>query len=93
MAKSTTAWKDHNSVERIRHPAALPDVNPIEPVWHDLKEFIRAHEHIPTTLEELKEAVKEAWYQVPIAKVNKYVRSMEDRVWAVIKAKGGHTPF
>jgi Transposase/DDE superfamily endonuclease len=91
--KSTTAWLDRNSVERIRHPAASPDVNPIEPVWHDLKEFIRAREHIPTTLEELKEAVKEAWDQVPIAKVNKYVLSMEDRVRAVIKAKGGHTPF
>jgi hypothetical protein len=93
MAKSTTAWLDRNSVERIRHPTASPDVNPIEPVWHDLKEFIRAHEHIPTTLEELKEAVKEAWDQVPIAKVNKYVLSMEDQVRAVIKAKSSHTPF
>jgi hypothetical protein len=80
-------------VKRIHHPAASPDVNPIEPVWHDLKEFIRACEHIPTTLEELKEAVKEAWDQVSIAKVNKYVWSMEDWVRAVIKAKGGHTPF
>ena len=92
-AKSTTAWLDRNSVERIHHPTASPDVNPIEPVWHDLKEFIRAREHIPTTFKELKEAVKEAWDQVPIAKVNKYVQSMEDRVQAVIKAKGGHTPF
>ena len=93
MAKSTTTWLDCNSVKRIHHPAASPDVNPIEPVWHDLKEFIQACEHIPTTLEELKEAVKEAWDQVSIAKVNKYVWSMEDWVRAVIKAKGGHTPF
>ena len=92
-AKSTTAWLDCNSVERICHPAASPNVNPIKPVWHDLKEFIWAHEHIPITLEELKEAVKEAWDQVPIVKVNKYVLSMEDRVRAVIKVKGGHTPF
>lgn len=92
-AKSTTAWLDRNQIERIRHPAASPDVNPIEPVWHDLKELIRACKHIPTTLKELKEAVKEAWDQVPIAKIDKYVTSMEERVQAVIKAKGGHTPF
>ena len=41
-AKSTAAWLDHNLVERIHHPAASPDVNPIKPVWHDLKEFIQA---------------------------------------------------
>ncbi|KZP21900.1 hypothetical protein FIBSPDRAFT_711498, partial [Athelia psychrophila] len=70
-----------------------PDMNPIEPIWHVLKTHIRNRPRIPTSLDELKLAAKEAWAQVSEADIDKHVRSMEDRVQAVLCAKGGHTRY
>jgi transposase len=92
-AKRTIAWLDINKVDRMPHPPSSPDMNPIEPLWHILKDIIRARTHIPTTLDELKTAVKEAWDQITVEDVDKLVGSMEDRVQALLKAKGGHTQY
>jgi hypothetical protein len=91
-AKSTINWLMQNSVETMPHPAASPDV-PIEPLWHNLKEHIRVWSHIPTTLDELKSAVYEAWDQLTVEDVDRYAKTMEEWVWAVLQAKGGHTKY
>ena len=92
-AKSTINWLKQNSVETMPHPAASPDVVPIEPLWHNLKEHIRAQSHIPTTLDELKSAIYEAWDQLTVEDVDRHAKTMEERVQAVLQAKGGHTQY
>jgi len=92
-AKSTYRWLDLNEIERMPHPSGSPDLNHIEPLWHTLKELIRNRPHIPTTLNELKIAAKEAWEQITEADINKHFDSMEKRVRAVIQAKGSHTRY
>jgi len=92
-AKSTTAWLDRNHVDRIPHPPSSPDVNPIEPLWHTLKDLIQSREHIPTSLDELKTAIREAWDKITVQDIDKHARSMEKRVQAVLDAKGGHTCY
>lgn len=92
-AKSTGKWLELNHVEQMPHPAASPDLNPIEPLWHTFKELIRNRHHIPTTIDELKIAAKEAWDQISIADIDKHVKTMEDRVRAVLRAQGSHTSY
>lgn len=92
-AKSTIHWLEQNSVETMPQPASSPDVVPIEPLWHNLKELIRAQPHIPTTLDELKTAVYEAWDQLTVEDVDRHINTMEERVQAVLQAKGGHTKY
>jgi hypothetical protein len=92
-AKTTAAWLEVNKVDRMPHPPSSPDMNPIEPLWHTLKDIIHARKHVPSNLDELKEAVLEAWEQITIDDINKHVQSMEDRVRALLKAKGGHTRY
>lgn len=70
-------------------PPSSPDVVPPESLWHILKQHLRAQEHLPTSLDELWTAAKEAWDLIMVEEVNHYVASMQDRVEAVIKAKGG----
>jgi transposase len=37
-AKSTGQWLDQNEIKIMPHPPGSPDLNPIEPLWHTLKE-------------------------------------------------------
>lgn len=92
-AKSTIRFLEQHDIETMPQPPSSPDVVPLESLWHILKRHIRAREHLPTTLDELRTAVKEAWDLITIEEVNHYVASMQDRVQAVIKAKGGHTKY
>ena len=92
-AKSTINWLKRNSVETMPHPAASPDVVPIEPLWHNLKEHIRAWSHIPTTLDELKSAVYEAWDQLTVEDVDRHAKTMEEQVRAVLQANRGHMKY
>jgi hypothetical protein len=76
------------------------DLNPIEHVWKRLKELVlqmhpelsevRGEEDIR---EALGNALKEAWDAIPESFFNSLIESMENRVKAVIKAKGWHTKY
>jgi transposase len=59
-AKTTMKWFDDHDIDVFPHPPSSPDANPIEPVWHELKNAIRARPHAPSSLAELKVAVVEA---------------------------------
>lgn len=93
VSKSTIRWLNRNNVRLFPHPASSPDLNPIENLWHLLKIRIRAREHHPTSTAELQQAVQEAWESLTVDDINVLVRSMPDRVHAVLQAKGGHTRF
>ena len=85
-------FTDHH-IPLFPHPPSLPDLNPIEPIWHELKTIIHCLPHPPTTFDTLKSAVLAAWEEIPIEKINHQIGKMEKRVKAVLTAHGGHTPF
>lgn len=92
-SKTTHTWLRDHDIPTVFHPACSPDLNPIEPVWHELKSAIRALPHLPNTVEQLKAAVVAAWEGLPIEKVDRHILKMVDRVKAVKKARGKHTKY
>ena len=44
-SKSTMKWFTDNQIPLFHHPASSPDLNPIEPVWLDLKNILSSHTH------------------------------------------------
>ena len=92
-SKSTQNWFSSAGIPLLFHPASSPDLNPIEPVWHELKKALRALPHPPTSVDELCHTVRQAWDLLPISEIDKYVNTMQDRVDAISAAKGGHTRF
>lgn len=56
-------------------PPESPDFNPIENMWHELKEYLR-REVKPRTKEELVSGIQEFWNTVTAAKCQKYIRHL-----------------
>lgn len=89
----TTQWLQDHNISRLFHPAASPDLNPIEPVWNEIKKSIRAQPQQPGSIKALQEAIHKAWKDLPIEDVNKHIKTIGKRCSAVKSVKGGHTPY
>jgi transposase len=86
-------FRTSHQLEVLPHPAQSPDVNPIEHVWKRLKTKINERPVQPKNIEELWVAIQEEWEKVDVEFINTLVKSMPDRVQAVLQAKGGSTKY
>ena len=62
-----TSYYAAKGINWWRTPAESPDLNPVENVWHELKEYIR-REAKPKTKDELIEGIRQFWSTVDVAK-------------------------
>ena len=92
-SKSTMQWFCRNQILLFYHLSCSPDLSPIEPVWLELKMHLQALPHLPPTVAQLIQAVKDIWDELPISDIDKHIDNMDRRVKAVFQAKGGHTLF
>lgn len=72
-------------------PPQSPDLNPIEQVWDLLESKIDKTQK--TSEQGLWRAMQQAWSQISIQELRKYINTMPARCRAVISAKGGHTRY
>ena len=73
-------------------PAESPDLNPIENLWHEMKEFIR-REVKPTTKQELMDGIVRFWKTVTVEKCNKYINHLNKVIPRVIELEGAATGY
>ena len=81
-----------NGIYWWRTPAESPDLNPIENLWHELKEFIR-REMKPKKKDELVDGIKCFWETVDLAKCRKYIRHIHKVIPKVIELEGAATGY
>ena len=77
----------------IYWPAYSPNLNPIERVWHIMKNYLQDHYPETITYNQLRDAVKDAWDKVGAFEFNALIRSMPERYQAVIDANGLFTKY
>ncbi|KZL88190.1 beta- -glucosidase, partial [Colletotrichum incanum] len=94
-AFSTLQNLDARGIEVIDFPPYSPDLNPIEPCWNWIKDYIQInYGHIQQPPHRILYGwVKEAWDALPDEFCARQLLSMRDRCQAVIDANGGHTRF
>ena len=81
-----------NGINWWRTPPESPDLNPIENLWHELKEYIRRQVK-PRTKEQLVDGIKEFWATVDSDKCRKYIRHLRKVIPAVINLNGEPSGF
>ena len=73
-------------------PPESPDCNPIENLWHELKEFQR-REVKPHTKQELIDGILRFWETVDTAKCSRYIRHLRKVLPRVIELSGDATGY
>lgn len=81
-----------NGVKWWRTPAESPDCNPIENLWHELKEYNRRVVK-PKNKEELVEGIKKFWDTVSVAKCTKYINHLKKVLPKVVEMNGAATGY
>ena len=104
---SDVIWTDETTVQLESHrhysfrkksinwwktPPESPDLNSIENLWYQLKEFIRC-EVKPTTKAELVKGIKQFWDTVDVPNCNKYINHLQKVVPKVILLEGAATGY
>ena len=84
----------------LNWPLYSSDLNPIEHVWAKMKQWINKQypqlknmRESQSTYDELIRVIVEAWKAIPQDYIDKLIKSMDNRVNAVLKAKGWHTRY
>ncbi|KAG1539738.1 hypothetical protein G6F50_014459 [Rhizopus delemar] len=93
LAKQWFVDNNFNSDHIYSWPAQIPDLNPIEHVWHHLKLKLSVYDTKAKGVHELWERIEKEWNTFTVDECRRYIDSMPDRCKAVIKAKGGHTRY
>uniref|UniRef100_A0A3Q2ZWT6 Transposase Tc1-like domain-containing protein n=1 Tax=Kryptolebias marmoratus TaxID=37003 RepID=A0A3Q2ZWT6_KRYMA len=80
----------HN-VMSMSWPSNSPYLNPIENLWWKFKKMV--HDKAPTCKADLATAIRERWSQIAEEYRLSLIKSMPQRLQAVIKARGGATKY
>ncbi len=98
-ADAVQEWLNASLYTVMEWPPYSPDLNPIKHCWQPLKENV--HRLAPNLIylsgaeaeRRLKEVLLTAWLLIPRSHYDKLIKSMPDRVKAVIEAEGWYTRY
>uniref|UniRef100_A0A1X7UPR5 Tc1-like transposase DDE domain-containing protein n=1 Tax=Amphimedon queenslandica TaxID=400682 RepID=A0A1X7UPR5_AMPQE len=86
-SKKAVAWIVERNINWWKTPPESPDLNPIENLWHQLKEHIREVVK-PKTKQKLVDGISEFWENVTIEQCQKYIKHLKKVVPKVIEENG-----
>jgi len=86
------SWMKTNKINWWKTPPESPDLNPIENLWHELKEYIR-REVKPTVKDELVKGIIDFWKTVDQRKCTKYIDHLKKVIPRVIEVNGNATGY
>uniref|UniRef100_A0A3Q2ZAS5 Tc1-like transposase DDE domain-containing protein n=1 Tax=Kryptolebias marmoratus TaxID=37003 RepID=A0A3Q2ZAS5_KRYMA len=90
-AKTVKTFLEERHIRSMSWPANSLDLNPIENLWWKLNKMV--HDKAPTCKADLATAIRESWSQIAEQYCLSLIKSMPQRLQAVIKARGGATKY
>ena len=91
-SRTAKAFFENENINWWKTPPESPDLNPIENLWHELKEYIR-REVKPTRESELTAGITRFWDTVDANKCKKYIGHLKKVFPRVIDVSGAATGY
>jgi hypothetical protein len=94
-AGTVQSWFEEHEGE-LQHfpwPTQSSDLNITEPLWSVLETIVRTRSPPPTSLKQLEDALQEEGSKIPLETVQNLYESIPRRTAAVLRAKGGPSPY
>ncbi len=88
VARICTQLLEAENIRVLAWPAYSPDMSPIEHVWDALDWRIRQPVPVPANIQQLRTFIEEEWTNIPQAKINNLINSMQSRCVALREANG-----
>ena len=82
-------WFQDQGINLLDWPSCSPDLNPVEYLWGILVRRIYANNRQYQTVQELKNALQQAWNNIDNQTIQNLVQSMPNRIFQVIERRGG----
>lgn len=94
-SRATKKWMEDNGVNWWQTTPESPDLNPIENVWHQMKEHLRRHVKPMNKAEliMLIEGLKQAWRNISIEQCNRYINHLYKVMPKVIELEGAASGY
>ena len=93
--KKIKKWFEDKGIPMMDWPPYSPDLNPIEHLWAQLKQWIQDHylklnemDKNEEDYQRLFQAIREGWDAIRQDAINDLIKSMDTRVNCVLEAKG-----
>jgi transposase len=81
-----------DELQHLPWPSLSPDLNITEPLWSVLETRVTNKFPPPTSLKQLEDVLQDEWHKILLETVQNLYESIR-RTAAVLKAKGGPTPY
>jgi hypothetical protein len=91
-SKATQSFMIGNHINWWKSPAESPDLNPIENLWAEMKNYICTTVK-PTIKQELVDGLYEFWATVTPEKCRKYISHIHKVMPRVIECEGGPSGY
>ena len=83
---------ENNSINWWKTPPELPDCNPIENLWHELKHHLQTRVK-PRNAEQLLQGISEFWGKLTPLRCQRYINHIHRVLPVVIEREGKATGF
>lgn len=92
-ARIVTEYFASKNITTLRWPARSPDLNIIENAWGQLSRTVYRGSKQFNSIQELRDAIKEAWRLIPQKYIKKLYKSLPNRMICVVEKQGKSTHY
>ena len=90
-AKNTQEWLRTKHWTILKWPSMIPDLNPVEHLWKELKHAVWRRQ--PSNLRQLEQFAHEEWANIPVDRCRSLIVSHRNCLFAETASKGCTTEY
>lgn len=86
-------WLRNQNIDVMNWPSLSPDLNPMENIWAQVARHVYRNGRQFENVNDLRQAIIHAWNEIDENLLTDLCSSMSNRIYNVIRSRGGHSGY